>query len=483
MANTLTAALATIAEGIHGARRDGWENAQTGLGTARDKATYGTFAAGFVLSHGEVASLYQHDDLAATMINARPEEMLRAGYDLKIGDDGSELVEDLQADAELLDVDARMLEGMIWGALFGGALVIVGADDGQHPTMPLNEERVRAVHFLSVIDRRWLSVARRYSNPLAPKFGEPEIYMITHPESTHLSWVHESRCVRFEGPLTDATTKRALDSWTVSSLQRPYNALRSFAAAYAGVDHLMTDASQGVFKLENLMDQIANNKEALQTRMQLLDMSRSVCRAVLVDASSGEDFTRVATSFAGIPDVLDRYMYRLAAAAGMPVTRLFGRSPAGMNATGESDDRNWYDSVKSDQRKILAPRLRRLYRLLTRARGADPEGIEVAFRPLWEPTATERATLEKTVAERDAIYIQALVWRPEEVAIARSRGHLTAEQTEIDVDEREASLKSEFTFNAQEGAKEMASIAAANEPSPDEDPDAEEGDDEADASE
>ena len=42
-------------------------------------------------------------------------------------------------------------------------------------------------------------------------------------------------------------------------------------------------------------------------------------------------------TFGGIADTYDRFMMDVAGAAETPVTKLFGRSPAGMNATGESD--------------------------------------------------------------------------------------------------------------------------------------------------
>ena len=50
-------------------------------------------------------------------------------------------------------------------------------------------------------------------------------------------------------------------------------------------------------------------------------------------------------TFTGLPDVYDRVMMDVAGAAKTPVTKLFGRSPAGMNATGESDMNNYYDYI------------------------------------------------------------------------------------------------------------------------------------------
>ncbi|MFQ8761936.1 MAG: anti-CBASS protein Acb1 family protein [Intestinimonas sp.] len=50
----------------------------------------------------------------------------------------------------------------------------------------------------------------------------------------------------------------------------------------------------------------------------------------------------------------------LSGASRIPVTKLFGRSPAGMNATGESDLRNYYDYVDTLREAKLRPILEKL---------------------------------------------------------------------------------------------------------------------------
>lgn len=53
--------------------------------------------------------------------------------------------------------------------------------------------------------------------------------------------------------------------------------------------------------------------------------------------NKGDAIHNTQYTFTGLPDVYDRVMMDVAGAARTPVTKLFGRSPAGMNATGESD--------------------------------------------------------------------------------------------------------------------------------------------------
>src|SRR5690606_930445 len=59
--------------------------------------------------------------------------------------------------------------------------------------------------------------------------------------------------------------------------------------------------------------------------------------------SKEDDFQQFTLqNFTGINDIYESFMLDVSGAAQIPVTKLFGRSPAGFQATGESDLRNYY---------------------------------------------------------------------------------------------------------------------------------------------
>jgi hypothetical protein len=257
--------------------------------------------------------------------------------------------------------------------------------------------------------------------------------------------IHESRLVLFPGALTARSVTQGTDDWDNSILQRAHDRLRQSASSWQSAAHLMTDASQAVLKIQHLVDLIAAGGEAqLRARMEIMDMARSVCRAVLVDAER-EEFTRVATSFTGLPEMLDRFMMRDAAAAEMPVTLLYGRSPAGLNATGESDTRGWYDVVEDAQNDVLRPRLERVLRVFMLAKsgpthGKEPENWKLEFHPLWQPTAKEAAETRKVNADTIATLVTAQVMLPEEGALDLAQ---SGDFSTIDVEARTQALEVE----------------------------------------
>ena len=451
-----------------GRRLDQFQNAYLGYGTSRDKLAAGMFALGCQLTDQELHAMYYGDDVCARICNDRPAEMFRRGYNLRSKKNPAR-AEALQKLGKALELDTKILRGKQWAAWKGGAITFFGANDGQPDlSAPLNEKRITDTKFVNTVDRQFVAVHRWQDNPALPDYGMPEVYEIGSTIVGRPVRIHRTRVLRFDGvPETDPMTRRLLGGWTYSALQRPYDVIRKFATSYEGAAQLMADASQGVWKIQGLLDVMSSDRDAVLTRLALADMTRSAGRALFLDKED-EEFSRVATSFAGMDAVLDRFMMRLAAAADMPVTRLMGRSAAGMNATGEGDTRDWYDSVATEQKNQLAPMLIRAYTII----GADnvPDDLEVEFHPLWEPTAAEKATTYKTNAEADKVYNEMGV-----PAAAIIIGRFGSGEGKIEIDEAafQADLKAEYDLikdpearaeKEAEAAKLVAMTANPNAP-------------------
>ena len=120
--------------------------------------------------------------------------------------------------------------------------------------------------------------------------------------------------------------------------------------------------------------------------------------------NKGDQITNTQYTFTGLREVYDSMCHDLSGASRIPVTKLFGRSPAGLNSTGEGDLRNYYDYVDTLRENILRPILERLLPVVCMsAWGEVPEELDIRFPPLWTPTAKEVAEIgeKKAAAIRD----------------------------------------------------------------------------------
>lgn len=442
-------------------------NPATGLGTFdRDKVMRGRFHDPVRISDIELAAAYHGSALVKRAMEIRPMTALARGYNITLPGDKAderdvatniELANDAEKYAAKLRFNEMFLDACIFGRLFGGGLLMVGLDDGKDPSLPLDEDNIRAIRYVNFVDRRFLYALTYYGDPFAQHFGEPETYRVTSMfGDNRTTVVHASRCIRFDGGGVEILKKRELAGWTYSTLQAAYDSLRIWMNAIQASGNLLVDASQGVFKLKGLMDAIGTPgaEELIMQRMAMIDYRRSSGQSLQLDAEE-EDFDRKATPFQGIPEMLDRMMQMVAADFETPVTLLFKRSPAGLNATGDSDFRDWYDSIDIERKIVHSPKIQKFFSWVFAAQdgptgGELPEHILVNWAPLWQPTAKERAETEYIVAQRDAIYITNSVWEAPEVAISRADGKLFCDETEIDIDERRRALEATFNISAMQ---------------------------------
>lgn len=443
-------------------RFDAWQNALTGLGTAlRDKLQSTTFRAEANLSDEMVENLYHQEDMAARIVEALPEGALRRGYSLVVeGEEASDIPSDLFEYEKRLGFRKALKDAAIWGRCFGGAAIYLGIDDGQlSEEEPVNEDAIRSLDFALVLTKRELTPNSYYETADEGKLGMPETYRLSTIDGRQADGsdvIHETRLLRFDGARTSTRRRRRNNGWSDSVLQKVHGVLVQFNVGWASTSHILQDGSQGVFKIRGLIDMIADgDKETLNSRMELVDMGRSVARAIMVDAE-GEDFQRASHNFGGLPEVLRAFMLRLSAASRMPVTILMGQAPAGLNATGESDFRMWYDEIEEYQGEEVLPHVERLSHLVFLARDfkhAPPERWSVKFHALWQLNDVEQAELEKKVAEKDKIYIDSAVLLPEEVALNRFKSGGFSAETQIDADARKEMLDAEIEI-AKRHAKE-----------------------------
>ena len=463
-------------------REDSWANLQTGIGVRGvDKTRAGTYLPVWRVLDQELTSLMNGSDIARKIVSKRPEEMFRRGFAIE-GDGIKQTDNDAIRDfcTDHLRLETNFLEGKRWGRLYGGSLLIMGIDDGRMPWEPLDEDNIRSFDSLSLVDRRYSFVQSQYAAMgTTSKYGSAQIYLISNavagygwdaygaqkidPKSANdlikqgaqVVLVHESRVIRFDGNPADIITRQNLAGWSWSVLQVVYDAMRQFDQSFDSAAYLLSDASQGVFKLQGLMKAISSgNRANFAMRLQLLEQSRSVLRGIALDAGTKdgaptEDFTRVPTPFGGIPDLLDKMMLRMSSAADMPATELFGRAPAGLNATGDSDTRKWYDSIASEQENDVSPQLKRVFKLVALAKKGPLRGRRVKWkikwRPLWSPTDKETSDTRLSNAQRDQIYVQNGIVKPEEVAIG-----LTDVYPNMDVESREEALEAGLLFDPYE---------------------------------
>lgn len=424
---------------------DGWLNSMTGLGTERDRRKQYGVSKERALTDVELQILHDENWLARRIVELLPQQALRKK---PTGPSDEEWAKWEALDKHELYPHGVFRQGLYAGRLFGGALILGGFERGL-PTDPAPEPGTgSALRWIDVVPWRMLTVDRREPDANSPRYKLPLILRITgdHPRSG-LSF-HISRTVACEG-LPRAQPKTSdLTPW-LSVLQPLHDTLRDYDVAWASVSNLIEEASVGVLKLQGLFKMLAEkDQELARQRMQIISASKSAIRTLFLDADGNESFERTEVSFAALPQLMQQVNLRMAGGADLPATKLFGQEPAGMNATGESDIRQFYDSVAEYRNSSVAPKL---VKLLSWALGKQ---VQLDWPSLWEQTDKEKAETRFLNAQADKIWaVDVGAVNALDVALSRiADGSLG-----LDVDE--ATIRADIA--KQEADKEAAAAAEA----------------------
>lgn len=414
------------------AKKDGWQNELTGLATYRDKRNHAVVKRPSVLSMRDREDLYAGDDVARKIIELPADEMARGGGTFTAEDaDRAQEISDWLNENNIL---RKFRQAQAWANLHGGAAILLGVPGDQ--TQPLTEDERREIRFMTVFDACELQARRWYEDPLQEKYGHPETFSFTpaYGVNTNLE-IHESRLLIFEGLDVTRRRRRELDGWGESVLVPVCDTIRDFDQAWGGIAVLLQDWAQPVFKIRDLAAAVSQDKQQLiKDRLVMMDMARSLVRAVVIDGE-GEEFERKVTPLTGLPEVVTKFETRLASAARMPATVLFGKSPDGMNATGDSDMRIWYDRVNMLRDTRWKDPMHKVLKLCMNFKfGSELDGWQWNWANLWEPSDAEKADTRLKVAQTDNIYWQMGELLSGEIRDSRFGGDEYSMETSIDPD-------------------------------------------------
>lgn len=402
---------------------DGLQNVAAGIGTPRDKRTQTAYVP-TVYDPFLLSAMYQTSPLSAKIVDAPADDMTRKWREFVIPEDSEDegqLTSQLIAKEERrLGVASKINEALKWGRLFGGSIVVIGMKDGQHDK-PLSIESIKKgdLRYLLVIDRFQIGVSGKLvSDPESRHFGLPEIYTITGQGLASSVRVHYTRILRFEGKKLPFALRQTNSYWGLSILEQVSETVKNKDSVSAAIGTMLFEANVDVVQVEGLANMLSQpgGDAKVAKRWENGLLLKGLHRVLLLDKQ--ETYDRKAYTFTGLSDMFNAFRSDVSSAADIPETRLFGRSPAGMNATGDGDLRNYYDSLESQRATSICPELDYFDLILLRSTlGFLPPEYAYYFPSLWQMDDNTKATVEKTAADRDKIYLDAGV--VSEVTIAK----------------------------------------------------------------
>lgn len=380
---------------------------------------------GFFLRTGfighQIAALLSQHWLIDKACRLPARDASRKGFDI-VADDGGEvdekIVHQMRKADERFKLNDHLVDFVYKGRVFGirVALFKVDSTDPNYYTYPFNPDAITPGSYRGIvqIDPSWifpeLDMAST-SDPASLHFYQPTWWTISGKR------YHRSHLVIYRnGDMPDILRPQYLYGGKPVPqliLERVYNAERTAneAPQLAMTKRTTTFATDTAEAFANL--------EQFTERMELWARTRDNFGIKVMD-KEGDEMQQFDTSLSDLDAVIMTNYQLVAAASGVPATKLLGTSPKGFNATGEYEEANYHEELESIQTHDLTPLVERHHLCVMRsiiapANDGTITPTSVVWKKLDAPTAKEEAEVQNVQAQRDKTLIDAGVLGPEQV--------------------------------------------------------------------
>lgn len=355
------------------------------------------------LDYQKLLNIYRGSWIVRAIVDTIPEDMLKEFPSLEIDAQPDEIEDFERVVAKTMTLQ-KVIEGLKWGRLFGGAIaiMILSGESQKNLELPLklNDIQPDSYRGLIIVDR-WSGVSpsseliSNIDNPA--EYGLPEYYEVTTEVGQNFK-VHHSRVLRFIGRDLPLFEKQIQTYWGMSEIECVFEDLKRYDYCLAGITDLIARANVFVLK-EDMLAQMISGVGMTQRQYQdyaarMQAVSQSIATNGILALSTKGDLQQNTYSFGGLADIGKLLMTQMCGASGYPMSRLFGQSNTGLGQSGEGDLQTYYDSVDQKRRRELRPIFDKLIPVICMSTyGEVPDDLDYNFPAIRSVTDDEKANL------------------------------------------------------------------------------------------
>lgn len=317
-----------------------------------------------------------------------------------------------------VQLKSQLLRGLQWGRLYGGAagiMKIKGQEDKLDQPLDLSQVMPGDFMGLIILDR-WSGIYPQLElvDDLDDiDYGLPKYYMIRNDTNNEQVKVHHSRVIRFCGPELPYWEKLAEVYWGASVVEQVFDELKKRDNTSWNIAQLIFLANVRVLKMSDLGQLLATvnekSKQQLYSTLSAQNMLMSSMGIYVMDKE--DEFQNFQYSFGGVSEIYELFMLDIAGASEIPASKLFGRSPQGMNSTGENEISNYNSLIEQSQESNLRPNLEKLLPVIFMSSlGYVPDDLSFRFAPVETVSSKDRAELIwRTIESIQRVYDSGII--------------------------------------------------------------------------
>ena len=407
--------------------KDGYTSLSKKIGTAEDiTSQMATQKVSITNLYPVVEGIFDSQSLGKDVVTIPINDSFKEGRTIKSLED-----EDRKTFNEYyIEVDEKIKLGLVYAGIYGGAYLVISSK-----SQTLNDElgiRQDGLENIFVLDPTQLVAMDVGGSPLSENYLKPDYYTSTYGDT-----VHTSRVIYIDGEVCSNATREVNQGLGLSKYERIASEIQNLSIGNNRALNILSVMHQDVIAIDGLNEALTTDEgeDAIHERLTILNQFKSVLSTLAIDGK--DSYSNVSRSLSGVKDVIEVQMMLLSSASRIPMTKLFGKSPDGQNATGKSDLTNYYDDLMSN---LLKGKIAKIYSKLDpivsmHLFGKD-EVIDYEFIPLYALNEIEIADIAKKEADTHKIYIDSgVVSELDILKVLQSQGKFENIGIEDDFDE------------------------------------------------
>lgn len=247
------------------------------------------------------------------------------------------------------------------------------------------------------------------SEPLKADFYKPSQWFVMGKT------VHASRLMMFVSREVPDMLKPAYSFGGLSLTQVAEPYVNNWLRTRNSVGDLVHSFSLSILKTNMAATLSGSVDTSLFARADLFNQTRDNRGLMMVDKDM-EEVEQINTPLSGLHELQAQAQEHMASISNIPLVKLTGITPSGLNASSDGEIRVFYDFIASQQQAVFRDNLDRALKILQLdAFGEIDDEITFEFVPLHQLNETELAALRKSDADTDAVYVQNGIVDAEEV--------------------------------------------------------------------
>ncbi len=349
-------------------------------------------------------------------------EMTRKWFDLqsKSGGDKSEKIAQIMAECDRLKVRENFYKAGLLDCEFGRGQIYLNIADADETKRQLPLEispkgiAVGSLKSIQAFEPYW-------STPYSWNSQYPERSDFYKPTSWYIMGrkTHSDRILTFIGREVPDLLKPAYNFSGISMIQLGEMSVNMWLRTRKAVNDLINNFSIPVLStdLGATLEEGGEPGSGLLARLQAFTVTRNNQSIAAVNKDT-EELKFAEATLASLDKLQAQSQEHMAAVWGIPLVKLTGITPSGLNASSEGEITVWYDRVGAMQVRILQPNLEILLKAIQCSLfGEIDDDIVIHWVTMAEPTGKELSEIRKSDADMDTGYINAGVISPDEARV------------------------------------------------------------------